>query len=83
MTRMFLFKSLDVLASWPADLHLVFPKGAVAGLDLQGKPFLTKPLHKRILESQHCYQNIRFLSNGRGQLDTPQKHVDISADKII
>ena len=37
MTRMFLFKSLDVLASWPADLHLVFSKGCRSWVGLAGQ----------------------------------------------
>lgn len=34
---MFLFKSLDVLASWPADLHLVFSKGCRSWVGLAGQ----------------------------------------------
>ena len=37
MTRMSLFKSLDVLASWPADLHLVFSKGCRSWVGLAGQ----------------------------------------------
>ena len=83
MTRMFLFKSLDVLASWPADLHLVFSKGCRSWVGLAGQTLSNQTFAQTYPGKPTLLPKYKISIEWSRTIRYPPKHVDISADKIL